>query len=341
VTASLSAGGAIVVATAAAQHSKRQADAHTVNIALADPASASRSTSQDQPTPDRRSSKTTEERLQDLERRLDLLFNLAGAAAHARMPRFDPNSPTLDRVEAMVDFMLGRHERVETTKASIPHDSAVARHSQRPSNTKHITEPTPPASRLEPLSRLATTRREEPVVRESGREIRELEARLAMALKESERAEQLHRQASIETAVRDEILGKVDLAMATLRGIGDDLADEIDRCALETKKKLAERDRVRAQMEVSNTVIARNNRLNSRDAGTISTEDVARAAAERQACAVEVQVKEIEVEESKLRYRQLESRSERVKQILKWAERTRTGTASNAPTQGAGEQRRP
>jgi RNA polymerase sigma factor (sigma-70 family) len=307
VTASLSAGGAIVVATAGAQNSKgRELVGGTV--AQLDPATDPLRSIQDPPPALAQSSPTIEQRLRTLEERLDELYKLTGAAETRPMPKLGPNAPTLDRLEAKLGYFLSLH------------DADLSMKSPTPAVKPHITaQPKMPPDEV-PTSRAGTAG---PAIDnrlpDSGREIRELEARLKLAIPEYQRAEQLHRQAAIPAASRDEARGKVDLAIATLRGIDDDLGEQIDRCALEMKRKLAEIEQARAQAGVTQSVVLRNSRLNERKPGTVSAEDSARAEAEHHAGTGKLQVKEIELEESTLRRRQLGLRRERIAQILKWA----------------------
>jgi RNA polymerase sigma factor (sigma-70 family) len=325
-TAGLSAGGAIVVATASAQNSKRNLQS-AVAAAKLDPSVDSVLSTQDplstDPPP-----QSTEARLRLLEERIDLLFKLTGPAATRPMPNVDPNLPTLDRLEAKFRYFERLHNPEEHTKSAMPSRkrSSAAAEAKMPLRDTPVL-PRTDVSGPEPDNRARPG--------DSSREIRELEGRLKLASAEYLNTEQLFRQHVVSPAERNLSHGKVELMLGALRGIDDDLAEQIDQCTLEIKRKKAEVDRAFAQAEAAQTVVERNTRLNDRKPGIVSTEDTAKAEAEHHAGAANAQVKVIELEESTLRRRQLERRRERVAQILKWAEQAvasgETSTTTTSP----------
>ena len=136
-----------------------------------------------------------------------------------------------------------------------------------------------------------------------------------MAISASHRAEQLHKRAAVSQQSLDDERHKVDLVIATLEGLNDDYAEELDQLKLEIRRKKAELDEAIAQKKAALSFVARNARLNGRQP-TIAAEDVAKAEADLSSAEAHIQIKQVELEESELRHRQLAPRRERVGQIL-------------------------
>jgi len=137
-----------------------------------------------------------------------------------------------------------------------------------------------------------------------------------MAIHDREIAEKLHRKSMISDAEVQTYRGKVDLTLATLRGMNDDLAEEFDRVKLEIRKKKAEVDQANGQRESALTLVSRNQRLNERQPGMVAAEDVAKAEAELRSAEAHVQVKQVELEEAQLQYKQCERKRSRITEIL-------------------------
>ena len=116
---------------------------------------------------------------------------------------------------------------------------------------------------------------------------------------------------------------QVRATTSLLEGLDQDIADEIARLKLEMRRKNAERLKAEAQTEVAQTVVARNKRLNERKPGMVSTEDVARAEGEYKVAAAQIQIVEAEIAEVGLRIQQLQSRQNRIKQVVALADRTK------------------
>ncbi len=151
-----------------------------------------------------------------------------------------------------------------------------------------------------------------------------------------QRAEQLHQRAAIGQNEVLEARGKVDLAIATLEGMNDDYAEESDQLKLEIRRKKAELDQAIAQKKAALALVARNVRVNDRKAGMIAEEDVAKAESELGAAESHIQVKQVELEESELRHRQIVRRRERIGQILESARRAAsTAAPSDQPVKPA------
>jgi multidrug resistance efflux pump len=150
----------------------------------------------------------------------------------------------------------------------------------------------------------------------SGSRIRELEAQLKIARLAADRAERLRESAAISQAEFQDARSQVDLTLAALQGMHDDFSDELARLKLIIKKKVAELDQARAQKEVAIVVVARNDRLNTRQPGMVAQEDVAKAEAEVRAADAHIRVKEVEHEEPELQLQNVERWRARVRQIL-------------------------
>jgi hypothetical protein len=115
---------------------------------------------------------------------------------------------------------------------------------------------------------------------------------------------------------REQTRGKVLLASAVLRGLDDDLADELERLKVELKKKTAELHQAQAQEDVATNVVKRNARLNERKAGIVSDYDVAKAEAELKVAEAQIEVRRADIEEVSLRASTLARRRSRIEQAI-------------------------
>ncbi len=131
--------------------------------------------------------------------------------------------------------------------------------------------------------------------------VRELEVQLKLALQAFEVSSRAHQRGIISQEELELTRGKVLLAAAVLEGLDDDLADELDRLRLETKKKLAELHQAEAQKDVAAIVVARNTRLKQK--AVISEDDVAKADAELRIAEAQIESKRVEIEELALQVR--------------------------------------
>jgi hypothetical protein len=143
-------------------------------------------------------------------------------------------------------------------------------------------------------------------------------------------AERLYQRASISQQEFQLARGKVELTLATLQGMDDDFADELARLELVIKKKTAELDQALAQKEVALSVVARNERINHRKPGMISSEDVANAEAQLHVAEAHMRVKAVEQEEPKLQHQHVERWRGRIRQILQAMQKD-TDAAAAAP----------
>ena len=97
----------------------------------------------------------------------------------------------------------------------------------------------------------------------------------------------------------------------------------------------AELQKSHAQKEVAMSVVARNARLNERKKGMVAAEDVAKGEWEMKSAAADVAIAEAQIAQIELRVLQLEQRRQRIKQVIKIAERTEPNpTATPAKTNG-------
>jgi RNA polymerase sigma factor (sigma-70 family) len=332
----LSTGGAMVVASASARH-PGETDGPVVSAVGLEGAGQQTPPSADTTsTVTSQSSKTTEERLRALEEQIERVNRLVGAADATRYPRTADNTPTIDRLESGVSFLVKAAERFSTLS-----DSTATTTSRPAAQTTATSRAGSPGNATKQSvydlaapkadSRTLTTRTDGP-----GTKIRELEAQLARAMVELQQAEALHRQATISQQEVNLYRSKVDQAMATLAGMNDDYAEELDQLTLEIRRKKAELNLAIGQQNSANALVARNTRLNEHKPGMVAVEDVAKSESELTSAEARVQVKQVELEESELRYRQIERRRARIQQILKATPETK-GSPVVQPAAPAGK----
>jgi len=153
--------------------------------------------------------------------------------------------------------------------------------------------------------------------------IRELEVELKLALINYDGTEKLFKNHMISTAELDLARGKVLLVAARLEGLDDDATDELTLLQLEIQRKTAEGDRAAAQKEVAFSVFARNRQLNERKPGMVDDLSVAKAEAELKISSVDMRIKRVEIQEVELRVGRIQRRRDRIKQVIKLAERAK------------------
>ena len=146
------------------------------------------------------------------------------------------------------------------------------------------------------------------------------EVELKLALKEDDRAEELSKKNSISHEEMNRYRGRVLLIQAKLDGLAEDLADEIDRLKLELIKNDAQIQQAMAQVQISANLVARNNRLNERKAGTVSDDEVATAEGQLRISDGQRAIVRAEKAKVELRIQQLQKRVGRIKEVLKKAE---------------------
>ena len=131
---------------------------------------------------------------------------------------------------------------------------------------------------------------------------------LKQGLIEEANTRRLVEQHVVSTREMELVQTKVFRAQANLRGLDEDLADELARLNLEIKKKKAEIEQAQAQRVSAVSVVARNQRLNDRKPGMVDVDTVSKGEGELRASDVQVRIKAIELEELELRVQQLETR---------------------------------
>ncbi len=168
-----------------------------------------------------------------------------------------------------------------------------------------------------------------------GREIRELESQLKVALLEYANTEKLHAQSVVSANEVALYHSKVSRAIGILGGMDEDLREELDNLRLEVKKKTALLEQAHADRDALAAVAARNQQLNERKPGMVADTDVAKGRAELGSAEAQVRVKGVELEETALRIQQVEQRRARIGKIVKWA--TDSATHSHSTMRSAEE----
>jgi RNA polymerase sigma factor (sigma-70 family) len=356
-TATLSTGGAIVVASARSQsdfgHGAVLAASAIDGDELQDRGEAATvTTRREEPAG------LTEKRLKALEDKIDELYHKSGMDKRTQLPALDADASTLDRLEAKVGLFWNLHgggatkEGGETSKRrrdpNIPGEqetAKVAPGTYEASQTNTALPPGDPGQVTRARRGLgggmapdvpAAAKSQHDIdprrtSESSGREIRELEEQLRAALPDYENAQNLHSKAIISARELHIYRNKVHAAMAVLQGMGDDLADEIESAELEIRKKQAVLDQAQAEREAPLAIAAQNARLNQQKPGMVSGEEVAKAEGELRSAGALIRVRQVELEETQLRLRHLNQRLARVQKVLRWAHDTAvTSTTTSA-----------
>ncbi len=323
-TVGLSAGGAMVVASASPWNSRTPAARGSAAVALKagqeDGTQGTKTSATDDRLPG-----ATEQRLRNLERTVEQLIHSTGESE----PILEPNAATLERLEAKVDVLRRHHDLTPRTavagsgsKTSSASTSSPMPASAAGTASKSSFAASTGASQTTALDVAAVRKAVDNQVNNqvNGLVLRELEAQLRLAIPEQKNYAKLHLAGTVSAEEMRTASGKVLMALATLQGIDDELRDEIDSLGLEIRRKKAEVEKAVAQREVASSVVGRNRKLNGRNAGIVAAEDVAKAEGEQQLAAAQIRIKEIELEESQLRLSQIERRRTRIKEIISWAQ---------------------
>jgi hypothetical protein len=156
---------------------------------------------------------------------------------------------------------------------------------------------------------------------------------LKLAIDQFDNCERLYQRQVISIQEREQFRGKVLLAAAVLDGLYDELEEQNARFGLEFKRKRAELGQAQARRELAASVVERNRRLDERNPGMLTEEDVLKAQAELKGAEAEVIVKEVEIEELELRREQARRQAKRIKEVVAMADRVRAlGPGAAAPT---------
>ena len=281
-----------------------------------------------------------------LEDRIDLVCRLNGIATDISGSGTTSETPTLDRLEAKLNLLLGRHERsrargtagaasgsASTNESTEPSTSPAAGGSGtvRAGSTRTAVADRAASETVSTGS--ATTIRDRPISTGSDREswrrragtegssarIRELEVQLRLAAVTLKNTQKLAERRVVSQSELEIAQGQYDLPLAKLRGLHEDFALELEGCKLAVKKKQAELDEAIAEKEFAMALVARNERLNQKKTGMVAAEDVAQARSKLQSGDAHVRVKRVDLEEAELQCRKVERWRESVGKIIETA----------------------
>ncbi len=144
----------------------------------------------------------------------------------------------------------------------------------------------------------------------------EIEAQLGVAIRRYQRASQLLEKKSISREEYEAALDEVRLLVARLKGLREELNEEIDRATIELRKKQAEVKLAEARQKATAVLVARNARLNERKKGIVSQEDVAKDESVDAANVAQIEVRLAEVQEVELRIKQYIARRDSIAKAL-------------------------
>ncbi len=342
----LSAGGVVAVSSAAPQNARSTGAAAALDVTEPGPQEP---TASHQP-----GSPRVEQRLKELERRFELLAKMYAAQQQYRTA----NQPDFQRVLDEIANRTGAnptpspHEERRTPppigQTTMAHlsaerfdaleqkvDQLLKRLGTNPPATPATTSPfttqggiADPFAGDQPRPTRSPDRPDDglpetlPAISHT---IRELEIQLKRQLEDYDdnNPEMTYRSDVPGRMAWEESRKQVRATTSLLEGLDQDIADEIARLKLEMRRKNAERLKAEAQTEVAQTVVARNKRLNERKPGMVSSEDVARGEGEYKVATAQIQIVEAEIAEVGLRIQQLQSRQNRIKQVIALADRAK------------------
>jgi RNA polymerase sigma factor (sigma-70 family) len=369
-SATLSTGSAIVVASAGSSNGREADAAAPNSGSAIDALQDPRGEQTTNVARGRSLAGPVAERITALEPKIDQIWEASGMGNEAGLPAFDPEASSLDRLEAKIDFFWNlhfggvtktegrssRHSRAaddagagNPTKATTESDQAKAKAPSDP-RSSGVAESAKSAITSESLSKSSAKSRtgvagDAPPARSAarqldlehrgngegpGREIRELEAQIKVALPDYAYAVKLHSKALVSERDVQVNRSKVFGPIATLEGMQDDLAEEIESLELEIRKKVAMLKQARAQRESPAAVVARNKRLNTKHPGVVADEEVAKSESDLSAADAQVVVKEIEVQEAEMRRLRLVRRRDRIQNVVMWAKNEATNARASS-----------
>jgi RNA polymerase sigma factor (sigma-70 family) len=320
----LSAGGAVVVGAVAAQNSATTG----APAVSAGPVQENPTKSVSTATSTTGSSNTTEERLRALEEQIDRIYRVTGILGETGSPGIGPNTPTLDRLETKLQFLLSRHERPRprgaTTEAMRQTISPDAGTIPVEATAGSATSTTTPKVGVDRTTWARSTREIAPPASTDGSSarIRELEIQLRLATTASMRANQLRQQHAISDQELEEARGKVALTIATLQGMADDFTDDLEQATLVVKQKKAELDEAIAQQDGAKLSRTDTKRLHDTKVGgqsVVSDNEFQKVDAEFRSAEAHVRVKAVELEGAGLLARKVERWRSRIQRILESA----------------------
>ena len=336
----LSAGGAVVVAAVSAQSSGTASPSRLTAAAAVEapqePSTGTASTSKS--TASAGSSKTTEQRLRALEQQVDRIYRLNGITRDTGGPGIPGDAPTLDRLEAKLLFLISKHDDEQSTGAGTATGTGTSSSSSPASTTPAAATTSTTSSGVTTGTRDSSTtntastghtatsssvasprnleERTAPERQGSSTRIRELESQLKQAVIAHTLVADLHRRHAVSQQEVQEYQARIDLTLATLKGMDDDFADDLEEAKLSVRRTKAEVDQASAQVEGPRVLVARNQRLNERQPGMVSEEDVAHAESDLRSGQAHARVKAVELEEAELQCRKVERFRTRIKEVL-------------------------
>jgi hypothetical protein len=111
-------------------------------------------------------------------------------------------------------------------------------------------------------------------------------------------------------------LDEIRLLVGRLKGLIDEVSDDLERSTIELQRKRFELQVAEARQAASAAIVNRNTRLNVRKKGMVSAEDVAVAEAEDHANISQISIKGNEVQEIELKLKQLQKHREMLSKSL-------------------------
>lgn len=144
----------------------------------------------------------------------------------------------------------------------------------------------------------------------------EIEAQLGVAIRHYHRAARLLEKKSISQEEYETALDEVRLLVGRLKGLYEELTDELGRSKIELTKKRAEVKMAEARQKATAVLVARNARLNERKNGIVSEEDVTKAESNDSANLAQIEVGQAEAQEVELRFQQYVARREAIHRVL-------------------------
>jgi RNA polymerase sigma factor (sigma-70 family) len=146
--------------------------------------------------------------------------------------------------------------------------------------------------------------------------LKEIQAQLGIARIDLERNETLFKSGLVGKERCEASLGQIRVLLGRLEGWDEELAEEAERLKVEADKGKAALNVGRAQAEITQTIVARNSRLNERKPGMVSSEEVAKAEAENKRAAANVELKRAELQEVSLKSAQLQRRQATIRRVI-------------------------
>jgi multidrug resistance efflux pump len=140
--------------------------------------------------------------------------------------------------------------------------------------------------------------------------------RLRLAIQEYVYTQNLRKKNVVSQNEVEIARGKARIIAAQVESLEEETQDELDRLQLERRRKVAQLEKARAEMEIAAALLKRNEVLNRRKPEMVAAEEVTRADGQLKVAAAQKDIAEVEVAEVDLRGRQLERRRYRIRNVL-------------------------